>query len=214
MQKKTNDNWLPQNLTISQLLMLILDQTLAEDVRLTIVQQLAAYSAGFTDLLKLRQLSRGQITYLSFEDLRRLQAILEISTRLNYQNQLSVGQIFSTQQLGKHLIKKWCQTDHEELLGFFFDAQRQLLCEQVIFMGSLDQALVHPREIMQIALNLPCKYFVVAHNHPSGNLTPSNADITFTQRLATCGHCLEIELVDHLIIGKNNFSSFRQLELL
>lgn len=73
---------------------------------------------------------------------------------------------------------------------------------------------VHPREIINTTLMLSCVSLVIAHNHPSGNLAPSQADLMFTQRLQSCCQLFNLNLLDHLIIGQDDFLSFQDRGLL
>lgn len=79
-----------------------------------------------------------------------------------------------------------------------------------ISQGSLDSTIVHPREVFKRALTNNSSRILVMHNHPSGNITPSKEDIAMTNRLSECGDLLGIKVLDHLIIGENDFYSFKQ----
>lgn len=80
--------------------------------------------------------------------------------------------------------------------------------------GSINSSIVHPREVFKRALLLNSVSIIIAHNHPSGNTTPSKEDINITQRLKECGNILGIELMDHLIVGDNTFLSFKEKGML
>ena len=72
-----------------------------------------------------------------------------------------------------------------------------------VFAGSINSSIVHPREIFQRLLLTNAKSFIAAHNHPSGDPTPSREDIEVTKRLVDCGRMMGIELLDHLVIGED-----------
>lgn len=79
----------------------------------------------------------------------------------------------------------------------------------LISQGSLDVTVVHPREVFQRALMVNAHSIIIAHNHPSGEVTPSYNDVNLTRRLKDAGKIMDIELIDHLIIGENGkFYSF------
>lgn len=79
----------------------------------------------------------------------------------------------------------------------------------LISQGSLDATVVHPREVFQRALMVNAHSIIIAHNHPSGEVTPSYNDVNLTRRLKDAGKIMDIELIDHLIIGENGkFYSF------
>ena len=81
----------------------------------------------------------------------------------------------------------------------------------LVSIGTVDTLLVHPREIFRVAIVTAASSIIVAHNHPSGESTPSEADIKVTRDLIRAGQLLKMEVLDHVIVGNGNFSSLRQL---
>jgi len=77
--------------------------------------------------------------------------------------------------------------------------------------GTLDTILVHPREVFRLALTAAAAAIVLAHNHPSGDPSPSEADVKVTRDLIRAGQLLKIEVLDHIIIGQPRFCSLREL---
>jgi DNA repair protein RadC len=98
-----------------------------------------------------------------------------------------------------------------ELLAVIsLDAKLALLQREIIGMGTLTEVLVHPREVFLPAIRSYAHSIVVAHNHPSGDLTPSKEDIHLAERLDKCAEILDIAILDHLIIADGQFLSLRQ----
>lgn len=93
----------------------------------------------------------------------------------------------------------------EHVVAFYLDTQQRLIERRIISVGTLDTSLVHPREIFELALELSSAGVVLAHNHPSGNLDPSDEDIEITKRIADAGDLLGITLVDHIIVSDKDF---------
>lgn len=87
------------------------------------------------------------------------------------------------------------------------DGANRLIDNCIIFQGTLDQSLIHPREIFGKAIDDRAAAIVVAHNHPSGNLEPSQADLNVTEKLKQAGELLGIQVLDHLIIASSGFQS-------
>lgn len=79
-----------------------------------------------------------------------------------------------------------------------------------VFKGSLNSSIVHPREIFKEALSISAASIILCHNHPSGDPTPSIEDINITKRIKTCGEVIGIELLDHVILGRNKFISLKE----
>lgn len=89
----------------------------------------------------------------------------------------------------------------EHMIAFYLDTQQKLIERRVISVGTLDASLLHPREVFESALQLSAAGVILVHNHPSGNLEPSDEDIAITRRISDAGDLLGITLVDHIIIS-------------
>ncbi len=90
----------------------------------------------------------------------------------------------------------------------FLNTKNQLLEDMDIFQGSIKESVVYPREVMAIALEKHAASIIAAHNHPSGDPTPSIQDKEITRRLVWAGRLMDIRLLDHIIVGKKGFYSF------
>ena len=90
----------------------------------------------------------------------------------------------------------------------YFDVKQNLIAKKLLFMGTINKSTVHPREIFKEAYLLSAASIVCLHNHPSNDLTPSKADILLTENLMKTGYIQGIPVVDHIIVGENNFFSF------
>lgn len=102
----------------------------------------------------------------------------------------------------------------ETFKALYLDGRRRLLRSEVVSIGTLTATLVHPREVFAPALECGAASLVVAHNHPSGDPTPSSEDRLLTERLSQAGRLLGLNLDDHLVIGRGCYVSLRQLGLL
>lgn len=92
-------------------------------------------------------------------------------------------------------------------------ANKVIYCE-VVTMGLVNQSHVHPREVFRRAIDRACSAIVIAHNHPSGEVTASREDTEVTQRLKAAGEILGIQVLDHVIFTPNNYYSFAEHDLL
>ena len=100
------------------------------------------------------------------------------------------------------------RTEREEFLALPLDSKNQPLGFYVVSVGSLGASLVHPRETFKIAIIANAASLIVLHNHPSGDPTPSLEDVRITDRLKAAGELLGVPLLDHIIIGEDDFYSF------
>ncbi len=96
----------------------------------------------------------------------------------------------------------------EHFLVIYLDTKKQLIDYKVLFIGTIDQSTVHPREIFKNAYLMSASFIICVHNHPSGISSPSNEDIIFTNKLLEISKLMLIPLLDHIIIGKNEYYSF------
>jgi DNA repair protein RadC len=101
--------------------------------------------------------------------------------------------------------------DVETFVVLLLNTRRRVKGHALISTGTLDTLLVHPREVFRPAIIAAAAAVVVAHNHPSGDATPSEADIKVTRELARAGQLLRIEVLDHVVIGTGQHSSLRAL---
>lgn len=88
------------------------------------------------------------------------------------------------------------------------DTKNYIIKDKLLFIGTINQSLVHPREVFKEAYLLSATSIICIHNHPSGNVNPSNNDIIITKQLKEVGKLLGINVLDHLIIGKDTYYSF------
>ncbi|MAC84288.1 MAG: hypothetical protein CL624_09150 [Arcobacter sp.] len=98
----------------------------------------------------------------------------------------------------------------EYFLCIYLDGANHLINTEVISIGTLNQSLVHPREVFSYAIEKRCASIILAHNHPSGTLEPSLSDINITKRLQEAGKILGIDVLDHVIFTNNGFYSFKE----
>ncbi|WCH47029.1 JAB domain-containing protein [Lysinibacillus sp. OF-1] len=100
--------------------------------------------------------------------------------------------------------------DREHFVVLCLDTKNQPTCIQVVHIGSLNASIVHPREVLKSALLSNSASIIVGHNHPSDIATPSPEDIEVTERLKDAGKILGIDLLDHLIICTDSFTSLKE----
>ena len=104
--------------------------------------------------------------------------------------------------------------DREQFRILFLDKRNQLIADEVQQVGTVDHTPVYPREVVKRALELSATAIILVHNHPSGDPTPSRADIQMTRAIQQAASTLGVTLHDHVVIGKTGHASFRTLGLL
>lgn len=122
--------------------------------------------------------------------------------------------IDSPQQLRDWLRLRCANLEREVFLGVFLDSQHRLIACETLFLGTLAQTSVYPREVVKTALAHNAAALVVVHNHPSGSTTPSRADEFLTQTLKTALNLVDVRLIDHFIVAGDQVISLAETGLL
>jgi len=125
------------------------------------------------------------------------------------------GVAFTSTQAARDWLKlKMAGLEREEFMVLYLNQQNQLLAHETLFTGTINSTEVHPREVVKRALYFNAAAVLFAHNHPSGDTTPSQADKAVTQRLVQALQLVDIRVPDHLIVGGTQILSFAEHGLL
>ena len=136
-------------------------------------------------------------------------AAIELGKRLNektmYINQIK---IYSSDSIYEYYKDKLNDKKQEHFYCVYLDVKNHIIKDKLLFIGTINESLIHPREIFKEAYLLSAFSVICVHNHPSGNVNPSNNDIVMTKQLKEVGKMLGIKVLDHIIIGKDGYFSF------
>ena len=125
---------------------------------------------------------------------------------------VAVGRGVSRPQDVAEVLRTLLQDEATEVFGIVcLTTKHRVIAYHEVSRGALDATLVHPREVFKAAILANAAAIVLAHNHPSGDPTPSSADTELTRRLVEAGELLGIQVLDHLIIGDGGYLSFREM---
>ena len=125
------------------------------------------------------------------------------------------GAAFTSSNSVRDLLRLQLATqEREEFIALFLDNQHRLIAHETLFTGTINRTEVHPREVIKRALYHNAAAVVLAHNHPSGEVTPSKADRLITERLVQALGLVDIRVPDHLIVGGSQVFSFAEHGLL
>ncbi|MDO9431769.1 MAG: DNA repair protein RadC [Phenylobacterium sp.] len=142
-----------------------------------------------------------------------LKLLHEITLRIGRQALAKRTVITSWSQLLDYVKIALAHEPREQFRVIFLDKKNQLIADEIMNHGTVDHAPVYPREVMRRALELSASAVILVHNHPSGDPTPSNADIEMTRQVVEAGRSLRIAIHDHLVVGRDGVASFRALGL-
>ena len=147
--------------------------------------------------------------------LARLEAAVELGRRALAGRAVRKGLVVSTPEDVANIIKPMVTgCDREHFYALALNTKNMLIRVIEVSVGSLNASIVHPRELFRRAVEVSAASVVVCHCHPSSDVTPSGADIQLTRRLMKAGDVFGIEVLDHVIIGGDEFSSLRDLGLM
>ena len=122
--------------------------------------------------------------------------------------------VFSSERLGKKLIAQIGHKEQEHLMAIYLNNQNQIVDERVISIGTKNRSLASPSDILRYAVRCNASSIIVAHNHPSGSVAPSGNDREFTRNIMECCKLFEIVLLDHVVVGRDTYYSFREKDYL
>ncbi len=143
-----------------------------------------------------------------------LKAAIELGRRF-LDSHVEPGEaLHNSQRTQRFLLHQLKNYSHEVFACLFLDNHNRLICFEELFQGTLNEASVYPREVVKRALQHNAAKIIFAHNHPSGNATPSQADQDITQRLKQSLALVDIQVIDHVVIGHQNTLSFAEQGML
>lgn len=141
----------------------------------------------------------------------RLRASFELGKRcIVSRKERSIKKIRSPEDVAGLMIPEMRELDREHFKAVLLNTKNGIIRIVTVAVGSLNAALVHPREIFKAAVVASAAGMILVHNHPTGNPEPSREDRDLTVRFTRCGELMGIELVDHIIIGGDQFVSMRE----
>jgi len=203
-------NYGPEKLSNSELLAIILRSGTKEENVVELANKI------------LKRFSADELPNLTFNDLKdypglgpakacEIIACFELGKRLLKDKK---SEIYLKPQDVWEELKDLREHKKEHFVIFYLDSRNQEIKREIISVGSLNANLVHPREVFEPAVRNLAAQIILAHNHPSGDPEPSEDDLEITKRLVESGKILGIEVIDHIIITKTGFMSFKEKGLI
>ena len=175
----------------------------------------AVLAASIEDLMTVRaEDSKGRMKGVGAETALDLAALHEVSRRVAREPAVKRTVISSWTALVAYVRVALQHEPREQFRVLYLDKKNQLILDEILNRGTVDHAPVYPREVVRRALEVSASAIILVHNHPSGDPTPSRADIQMTKQIVEAARSLAVEVHDHMIVGREGVSSFRQLGLM
>ena len=139
----------------------------------------------------------------------QIKALFEFNKRHNL-SKLNNSSIKCAKDVFEYASHRLQSNDKEHFMIIHLDSKNKIIKDEVISIGTLNASIIHPREVFKSAIRESANSIILVHNHPSGDPTPSKEDEKITKTLNEAGNLLDIEVLDHVIIGKNVYYSFKE----
>jgi DNA repair protein RadC len=154
-----------------------------------------------------------EVDGIGFAKACQIKAVFELGIRIGafYKESLFIT---STDDVVNRILPHMRYLKQEHFIVVLLDSKNRFIRSDVVSMGSLDSALLHPREVFRPAVRHAASSMILAHNHPSGDPTPSDEDMFMTKKICMCGAIMDIEVLDHVIIGNPDYVSMKLRNLM
>ena len=156
------------------------------------------------ELIKIKGVGKAKAT--------AIKAIFELAKRIN--RTPSGPPVIDSPRKVADILWEITEKKKEYFIVLYLNARNELIGKEEISVGTLEQSLVHPREVFKPVFTLPASSLILVHNHPSGNPEPSEEDILITKRLEKVAEIIGVEILDHVILSRNGSVSMKERKML
>ena len=176
-------------------------------------QLVCSWLIDWLNLYELKMASRTELMNIAGIGPKKandLIAAMELGYRLATSLRPINGKASSSFVIGSRFIEELKDEEQEHFIVLCLNTKNEIIARKTISIGTLDQAIVHPRDVFRFAIKNNAARIIAVHNHPSGNPEPSENDKTVTKRLIRSGDILGVEILDHIIVGNDSYVSLRE----
>jgi DNA repair protein RadC len=197
-------------LSTAELLAIILRTGVGGQSVLSVSQHLLVRFDGLTGLARASTAELMSEHGIGEAKVTQLKAAFELGRRLLVMSPAERPQVRSPADAAQLIMAEMALLEQEHLRLILLDTKNYVLSIPTVYVGSLNTSLIRIGELFRYALRENCAALIVAHNHPSGDPTPSPEDVIVTGRIVEGGQMLDIEVLDHLVIGRGRFVSLKE----
>jgi len=200
----------PQTLSDAELLAIFLRTGVAGSSAVDLARDLIAEYGGLRTLFQADRMRFCRTRGLGDAKFAQLQAVLELARRHLSETLSRGGAIQNPDDTKRYLRARLREYPYEVFACLFLDTRHRVIACEELFRGTIDGASVHPREVLRRALEHNAAALILAHNHPSGIAEPSQADRRITERLREVMALVDIQVLDHIVVGDQESVSFAE----
>lgn len=207
----------PEKLSDSELLAVILRSGTHGSSSVQLADQILHLSKQQQGLLNIYHLSMEelmQIRGIGQVKAVQIKCIGELSKRIATRETEKLLDFHNPDTIASYYMERMRHEEQEQMICMMLNTKNQFLGDEVISRGTVNSSLVSPRDLILSAFRHRAVYMILVHNHPSGNPTPSKEDLLFTRRVWEAAQLVDIPLLDHIVIGDQQYFSFRKEGLL
>jgi len=204
----------PEALSAQELLALVIGRGISKKSVMSIAQELLVKFGNVKAISQATIEELSQIKGIGLAKAAQIKACFELGKREELEPELKNFDIKDPEAVVKAIRASIRDEAKEHFKLILLNPRNKIIGISTISIGILNASLVHPREVFKDAITHSAASVVLAHNHPSGDPEPSEDDLKITRKLVDSGKILGIEVIDHIIIGKNNFCSYKERGLI
>ncbi|MDF2961923.1 MAG: repair protein RadC [Paenibacillus sp.] len=203
-----------QALSNAELLAILLRTGTYQESAVHLAQRMLSQSGGLRSLVDMSLEQLTEIKGIGEAKGLQIQAGIELGRRLARTSMKDTVTVRSPKDAADLLMEDLRYLQKEHFVCLFLNTKNHVIGQETLSMGSLNASIVHPREVFRAAIKRSSAAIICAHNHPSGDPTPSSEDIQMTQRLVEAGDIVGIDVLDHIVIGDQKFVSLKEQGLM
>ncbi|MEK3788896.1 RadC family protein [Paenibacillus sp. FSL K6-1230] len=201
-------------LSHAELLAILLRTGTQQESALHLAQRILMQAGNLRQLVDLSLEEMMEIKGIGTAKALQLKAGIELGRRLALSRHTLSPAIRSPRDVSDLLSEQLRYLQKEHFVCLFLNTKNVVIAQETLSIGSLNAAVVHPREVFRAAIKCSSASIICAHNHPSGDPTPSKEDVQLTQRLIEAGSIVGIDVLDHVVIGDGQYVSLKERGLI
>lgn len=199
-----------EHLSNQELLSILLRTGTKTTPVLEVANQILKNLDSLADFQHLSLQELQQINGIGYVKSIEIKAMIELAKRISKAEYVQKERIMSSERLARKMMLELSDQKQEHLVAIYLDTQNQIIEQRTIFIGSVRRSIAEPREILYYACKNMATSVIIVHNHPSGSPEPSENDLQFTQKMKRACEDIGIICLDHIVIGKYQYYSFRE----
>lgn len=203
-----------QALSNAELLAILIRTGTVQESAVHLAQRLLSQAGGLRSLVDMSLQQLTEIKGIGAAKGLQIQAGIELGRRLARSGMKETVTVRHPEDVSALLMEDMRYLQKEHFVCLFLNTKNHIIGQETLSMGSLNAAIVHPREVFRAAIKRSSASIICVHNHPSGDPTPSSEDIQLTQRLMEAGDIIGIDVLDHIVIGDRRYVSLKEQGLM